>query len=57
MASVWKLLVSGGARYTFWMLEPTSVAKTAEPGAAKPDVGKAAGLSTPFPEDATINQF
>ena len=36
-------------------LEPTSVAKTAEPGAAKPAAGKATGLSMPFPTDATIN--
>ncbi len=56
-ASVWQLPDSGSVRYTVWMLEPTSVTKTAEPGAAKPDAGKAAGLSTPFPEDATINQF
>ena len=56
-ASVWQLPDSGGVRYTVRMLEPTSVTKTAEPSAAKPDAGKAAGSSTPFPADATINQF
>ncbi len=38
--SVWQLPDSGGIRYTVRMLEPTGVAKTAEPGAAKPDAGK-----------------
>ena len=56
-ASVWQLPDSGGVRCTIRTLEPTSVAKTTEPGAAKPDAGKAAGPSTPFPTDATINQF
>ena len=56
-ASVWQLPDSGSVRYTTQTLEPKSVAKTAEPGAAKPDTGKATGLSMPFPTDATINQL
>ena len=48
---------SGGIRYTVRTLEPTSVAKTAEPGAAKPDAGKAVGSSMLFPTDTTINQL
>jgi hypothetical protein len=47
-ASVWQLPDSGGVRYTVRTLEPTS---------ATPDAGKAAGLSTPFAADATINLF
>ncbi len=56
-ASVWQLPDSGSVGYILQTLEPTSVAKTAEPGAAKPDAGKATGLSMPFPTDATINQL
>jgi hypothetical protein len=56
-ASVWQLLDSGGVRYIIQTLEPTSVAKTAEPSAAKPNAGKATGLSMPFPTDKTINQL
>ena len=56
-ASVWQLPDSGGVRYTVGTLEPSSVVKAAEPGAAKPDTGKATGLSMPFPTDATINQL
>ena len=37
--------------------ETTGVTKTAECNAAKPNVGKAVGLSMPFPADVTINQF
>ena len=44
-ASVWQLPDSGGIRYTVWMLEPTSVTKTAEPGDAKPNTGTATGSS------------
>ena len=47
-ASVWQLPDSGSIRYIIWMLKPTS---------AKPDAGKAAGSSTPFPADVTINLF
>ena len=54
-ASVWQLPDSGNVRCTIRTLEPTSVEKTTEPGAAKPDAGKAAGPSTPIPADATIN--
>ena len=39
-ASVWQLPDSGGVRYTVGTLEPSSVVKAAEPGAAKPDAGK-----------------
>ena len=56
-ASVWQLPDSGRIRYIVQTLEPTSVTKTAEPGAAKPDVGKATGLSMPFPTDVTINKL
>ena len=35
--------------------ETTGVTNTAEYNAAKPDVGKAAGSSMPFPADVTIN--
>ncbi len=46
VASVWQLSDSGGIGYTIPMLEPTSVANTAERGAAKPNVEKAMGSST-----------
>ena len=39
-ASVWQLPDSGNVRCTIRTLEPTSVEKTTEPGAAKPDAGK-----------------
>ena len=37
--------------------EPTSVTKTPEHYAAKPNEGKAMGLLMPFLADTTINQF
>ncbi len=37
--------------------ETTGVIKTAECNTAKPDLGKAAGSSMPFPADVTINQI
>ena len=37
--------------------ETTSVTKTPEHNAAKPDVRKAVGLSVPCPADETINQI
>ena len=57
VGSVWQLPDSGGISHTVRTLEPTGVAKTAEPSAAKPDAGKVVGLSMPFLADATINQL
>ena len=37
--------------------KPASDTDAAEPSAAKPNAGKATGLSMPFPTDATINQL